>query len=203
MTNAELEEKIRYLEDYNSICQLQSTYAQYWLLGWVDKMPELFAKKTPGVELEISNKGVFEGGDAPQKYFGTRAKDPETPGWMIWHMAVNPIIQINKEGTQAKGIWLSPGLSCGVIDGELTAVWLWGKYDMEYAKEDREWKILKLRWVHVFRAPYDKGWVKASTDSPSDDRLVYDRPSAPGYYDPYRPDKINVFGPPPPEPYKE
>ena len=105
MTTRELEEKIRYLEDYNSICQLQCMYAQYWLLGWLGKMPELFAKKTPGVMLEISNKGVFEGSDAPQRYFGTRARDHQAPGWMIWHMAVNPIIQINKEGTLAKGMW--------------------------------------------------------------------------------------------------
>ena len=90
-----------------------------------------------------------------------------------------------------------------MIDGELTAMWLWGKYDMEYAKEDGEWKILKMRWVQVFRAPYDKGWVKASLDSTTDDRLSPDRPSAPGYYDPYRPDKIKVFGPPPPEPYED
>jgi hypothetical protein len=204
MTRDELEERVRFLEDYKSIWQVQSTYAQYWLLGWVGKMAELFAKKTPGVEVEISNKGVWVGSDAPQRYFGGRAEEPQAPGWMVWHLDVNPVIQINKDGTRAKGVWLSPGLGTIPIKGKLTATWMWGKYDMEYVKEDGEWKMLKLRWLQTLMTPYDSGWVKDSMDSlQTAGAPVPDKPSAPGYYDPYQPDKVNVFGPPPPEPYEE
>lgn len=193
MTKNKLEQRVQYLEDYISICKLQSTYCQYLFYGARSKIHELFAKKTPGVEVEIGQRGVFKGSDAPQRYFEIGGK---TPGWMIIHLAVNPVIDINKDGTSAKAEWLSPGLASVQIEGKLTAIWAWGRYNTECVKEGGEWKFLKFRWGQVFMTPYDKGWVEASIDDPAAKVYKPDLPSTPGFYAPYRTDTVNVFEPP-------
>ena len=77
---------------------------------------------------------------------------------------------------------------------------------MEYVKEDEEWKFLKLNYRQTFDTPYDMGWVKHPTFPAGDpmERPPERRPdSPPTYHRPYDPDGMNIFEPPPPEPYKE
>lgn len=208
MTKKEMEARLRYLEDYLAIWKLQSTYQHYHHQCMWTKIPSLFAKKTPGVEIWLSDKGVLEGSDAPQRYFdgvvGKGKDGPPFPGWLGLHTAVNPVIEINKDGNRAKALWQSPGLMTFPTEGKLTACWWYGRYDMEYAKEDDEWKILKLKWRQTFATHYDKGWVEQSLPSHKGEfAFLTDRPVPPGYYEPYSADKSIVFGPPPPEPYDE
>jgi hypothetical protein len=206
MTLEELEARVRYLEDYNAICKLQSTYSHYHHCCMWEKIPSLFAQKTPGIEIEISDKGVFEGFDAPKRVFSNTEDNktvPVTQGWLGLHMSVNPVIEINKSGTQAKGMWHAPGCITSVVNGELIAEWFYGKYIMEYVKEDEEWKILKFKYRLTFDTPFDKGWVEAPTvkrTRVTTKSLPPDRPTT--YYKPYSPDGIFVSEPPP-EPYNE
>ncbi len=78
-----------------------------------------------------------------------------------------------------------------------------GKYDMEYVKEDGQWKILKFAYRQTFMAPYEKGWVDepvaASIAGSPENRP--DKPTT--YYMPYSKYRINAMEPPPPEPYKD
>jgi hypothetical protein len=120
-------------------------------------------------------------------------------------MAVNPVIEINKEGTRARGLWHSPGILTSRIEGKLVAQWYYGKYVMEYAKEDGQWKFLKLKWNPIFITPYDgKGWVEGKFNRVRSTPLPKsEQPTSPGFNNPYDPEKIITFGPPPHEPYED
>jgi hypothetical protein len=119
-------------------------------------------------------------------------------------MSVNPALEINADGTRARAIWLSPGITNLREDGKPIAAWNFGKYAMEYVKQEGEWKILAFRWHQMVLTPYDKGWVKENVDPGfSAYAATPDRPTEPGFYAPYAPDKDNRFDPPPPPAYPE
>lgn len=48
---------------------------------------------------------------------------------MVIYTAINPVIEINKDGTRAKAVWLSPGIINFPIDakGTIAAARCWGK----------------------------------------------------------------------------
>ena len=140
-----LEQQNRYLMDYIAIWKVQSLYCQYINIGANKAIVGLFAD-SPDVEIELSNKGILKGKDAPHRYFlqlGTKFEvkedyAPQIPGNMVIHMAVNPALEINKEGTRARAVWLSPGITNFPVDAKLkmTAAWCWGKYAIEYLKQN-------------------------------------------------------------------
>ena len=126
-----------------------------------------------------------------------------TAGSLALHMTVNPVIEINKKGTMAKGIWHSHGfVSMAGAAGYKQFLCL-GKYDMEYVKEDGQWKILKFGYRLTFMCPYEKGWVEepvgaSIAGSPLN---TPDKPTT--YFMPYSRYRINTMQPPPPEPYQD
>ncbi len=89
------------------------------------------------------------------------------------------------------------------MEGALKQFLCLGKYDMEYVKEDGQWKILTFAYRQAFMCPYEKGWVEepvAASIAGSPDNI----PDAPtSYYLPYSRYRINHFQPPPPEPYTD
>jgi len=164
----------------------------------------------PNVEIELSNKGIVHGADAPQRYFlrsGQTSNPPPkpVPGFMVMHMSVNPAIEINSDGTKAKAVWLSPGITNLFREGKMRAGWNFGKYEMDYVKQQGQWKILSFRWHQIFLTPYDKGWVEENVDPGNVGAPVPpDKPSAPDFYNPYRADKTdNRYDPPPPKPFND
>lgn len=214
MKQKDLEAKINECVDYIEIWKLQSTYSHYHNCCMFDKIPDLFAQKTDGIEIEIEDMGVFEGLAAPRRVFfermgqGKRGPSPLYPGYLGLHMAVNPVIEIKKDGTRAKGLWHSDGCMSRQVDGKPEATWACGKYVMEYVKEDEEWKILKLNYRQTFHTSYNMGWVHAPSvpvieieGRRAKRPGVPDRPTT--YHRPYSPDGPNIFEPPPPEPYED
>jgi hypothetical protein len=215
MTLNELEVEVMHLKeqlaecarvkDYIEIWQLMSTYSHLYHVMRRSDIPSLFAQKTPGVTVEIEDSGIYEGLDGVNKIFCGILSERKhmAPGFLGVHMTVNPILEFNKEGTRAKGLFHSPGLCTKMVKGQQTAYWWWGKYDIEYVKEDGEWKFLKLACWIIFQCPYDKGWVEAPMAGSSRCFPGYepDKPST--NYMPYNPWRINDFKPGPPEPYKD
>ena len=208
---ATLESQYQRLSDRVEIEKLQSLYAHYINLNASQKIVALFADSDE-VEIEISNKGVLVGRTAPVRWrFGDdpqadRTERPRSAGGLSMHMALNPALEIDAKGERARAVWLSPGLSTLRLardKGErVTALWNWGKYEMEYLKQDGQWKILKLRYRQVFLTPYDKGWTVESIDPDTSRQPPKpDRASAPDFYRPYQVDRANDFPPGPPEPY--
>ncbi len=123
-------------------------YAHLYFIFRRSEIPSLFAQKTPGVTIEIEDGGVFEGIEGVKKIFQGKLgeKRTMTPGFMAVHMTVNPIIEINKDGTRAKGVWFSHGSAASKREGQPRMSWCLGKYDMEYVKEDGKWKFLKMAY---------------------------------------------------------
>jgi hypothetical protein len=215
MTLAELEAEVKRLKeqvaenawakDYLEIWKLQSLYAHLYHIGKRKEVVELFAQKTPGVNMEIEDSGVYEGIDSIRRFWTTvfAEKRMVTPGFLAIHMTLNPVIEINKARDRAKGIWHSHGFASMVWDGQLKQFLCLGKYDMEYVKEDGVWKFFKFAYRITFMCPYEKGWVDqpivASIAKSPDNNP--DKPTT--FFTPYNRDRINVMQPPPPEPYKE
>lgn len=208
---SELDTQNRYLTDYIEIWRVQSLYQHYINIGARQDIVALFAD-SEDVEIELSNKGIVRGADAPQRYFlrSGQKRDPDAPpprpipGFMVMHMSVNPAIEINSDGSKAKAVWLSPGITNLYREGKMRAGWNFGKYAMDYIKQDGQWKILSFRWHQIFLTPYDKGWVEENLDPGSlGSPVVPDKPSAPEFYNPYRADKANRFDPPPPQPFQD
>jgi len=190
--------------DYIEIWKLQSLYSHLYHIGKRAEIPSLFAQKTPGVSLEIEDSGVYEGIEGVKRLWGTvfSEKSHMTAGFLAVHMTVNPVIEINREGTRAKGIWHSHGCASMRVNGQLTPFLCLGKYDMEYVKEDGRWKFLKFAYRLTFMAHYEKGWVEepvAASIAGSPENSP-DKPTT--YHMPYSQYRINVMQPPPPEPYE-
>jgi hypothetical protein len=215
MTLPELEAEVKKLreqvaegaraKDYLEIWKLQSRYAHLYYLGKTSAVPALFAQKTPGVTLEIEDAGVYEGIASITRFWNTvfGEKRMLVPGRLAIHMTVNPVIEINKAGTRARGVWHSHGY-CSFIRGDAYQQFLClGKYDMEYVKEDGQWKIFKFAYRLGFMCPYEKGWVEkpvgASITANPENRP--DKPTT--YFLPYDRHRINIMEPPPPEPYDD
>lgn len=191
-------------KDYLEIWKLQSLYSHLYYIGRRSEVPALFARKTPGVTLEIEDSGVYEGIESVTRFWNTVFDDERIgPGHLAIHMTVNPVIEIDRNGTRAKGLWHSHGYCSLPEGGGLKQFLCLGKYDMEYVKEGGQWRILKFAYRQAFMCPYEQGWVEepvAASIAGSPDNA----PDAPTtYYMPYSRYRINVMQPPPPEPYTE
>jgi len=193
------EERVQWLCDLADIEQLHGRYAHYLHLVEPELLISLFARRSD-VEIEIANKGVFVGDDAPRRVFGRNAYQRETPGTLNLHLATNAVIEVEPDRSRARASWLSPGISTFPWSGEPMAAWNWGRYEMEYVLEDDEWKILVMRYRQIFFTPYDKGWVEASLNTEFDNARgePADRESEPSFHRPYDRDTAQIFGPLPP-----
>jgi hypothetical protein len=215
MTLAKLEAEVKRLKDqvaenawakdYLEIWKLQSLYAHLYHIGKRKEIVDLFAQKTPGVNLEIEDSGVYEGIDSIRRFWTVvfAEKRMMTAGFLALHMTVNPVIEINKNRNRAKGIWHSHGFASMGGGGQLKQFLCLGKYDMEYVKEDEDWKFFKFAYRITFMCPYEKGWVDepivaSIAKSPEN---IPDKPTT--FFTPYNRHRINIMQPPPPEPYDE
>lgn len=194
------------VKDYIEICKLQSRYAHLYFMLRNSEIPSLFAQKTPGVYMAIEDAGIYEGIKGVKRFWNTVLSEERyrgAPGWLAIHMTQNPIIEINKDGTRAKGVWFSHGSVSGMRKGKLDCMWCLGKYDMEYVKEDGEWKFFKLAYNIAYMCPVDSNWVEEPITG-SIAGLPDNTPDKPATnYLPYSRYRINIFPPPPPEPYKD
>jgi len=214
MTLEELEAEVKslkeqvaegtYARDYLEIWKLQSLYAHLYYIGKRSEVPGLFARKTPGVNMEIEDSGVYVGIESITRFWNTVFSDKKIgPGHLAIHMTVNPVIEINKDRTKARGIWHSNGYSSFVGGDSFKQFLCLGKYDMEYVKEDGQWKIFKFAYRQAFMCPYEKGWVEepvAASLAASPENKP-DKPTT--FYTPYNRYQINTMEPPPPEPYPD
>jgi hypothetical protein len=199
----ELNRKVGYLTDMEEIKQLQARY-QYWLCTMdYEKIAErCFARKTPGVQIEASDSGVYREKEGIERFCRTFMAMLRTkPGAMAVHTAMAPVIEIAKDGCSAKGLWFSVGFYGAKGDDDL---WIWGFYVIDYVKEDGEWKLWHVCFSPCFRTPYHKGWSEVPVASSLSTGLE-DGPSS--RWNPYDPDKTGpaeLFGhlPGVPEPYE-
>jgi hypothetical protein len=193
-------------KDYLKIWKLMSLYSHLYYLGRFSDVPDLFAQKTPDVTMELEDSGVYEGVKSIKRFW-TEVFDVNrmhrSPGWLAIHMTVNPVIEINRKGTLAKGIWHSHGY-VSMIRGETYGQNLClGKYVVDFIKEDGKWKFHHFVYRLAFMCPYEKGWVEQpiTASIAGNPKNKPDKPVT--YHMPYSRYRINVMEPPPPEPFDD
>jgi hypothetical protein len=200
---AQVAEGVR-AKDILEIWKLQSLYSHLYHIGRRSEVPALFAQRTPGVRLELEDSGVYDSLESVTRFWNTVFDDRKIgAGHLAIHMTVNPVIEIDGAGTRARGLWHSHGYCSLPVEGSLKQFLCLGKYDMEYVKEDGQWKFLKFAYRQTFMCPYEDGWVRepvaaSLAGSPGNSP---DKPTT--YYMPYSRYRINVFQPPPPEPFAD
>jgi hypothetical protein len=148
-----LAEKVQVLEDIKEIEQLQACYVNSLTIADWDKVVSCFAKKAI-VDL---HSGYVEGTEAISKLF--REKISRMHVGLEGNFAVHPIISV--DGDTAKGNWLMYIQFCRpreLLDfppilGNETPDWMQGFYEMEYNRENGQWKISFLKWRRRLLSP--------------------------------------------------
>jgi len=206
----ELEARIERQEAINEIINLQGRFEHLLLCKEYEKIPDLFAQKTPGVRMEIADGGVWEGIDGVRRIFKhMRQGAYDFRGTMMGIMVTTPVIEVSKDGKSAKALWYGfgpatlPGTQYPGNPDQMnvpTAIWVFGKKPCDYVKEDGKWKLLSFVFLLIFRTPYDQGWIRqpvASSFTQNPDLCPPDKP--PFRYMPYSIERFMSFPPLPPE----
>lgn len=160
---AELEARIRELEDVEEIQRLMATYVDYLdSLQRLDELLSLFAEDakcvvvSPGAEgAEGGLLGTYEGKVRIAELYSQ--VNPTTSSYEAHHVT-NPSITV--DGNRAKGRWylLCP-FTALTPQGPL-AMWEQGTYDNEFVKVDGKWRFSVMRFEFNFMATHEDGWAK-------------------------------------------
>jgi hypothetical protein len=77
--------------------------------------------------------------------------------------------------------------------------WAYGKYGVDFVKEDGVWKIWHLKWFRIFITPWDQSYTESEDPAPAGER----NPDLPvRYHKPFNSDKWTGEPiPPAPKPY--
>ena len=133
------------------------------------------------------------------------------PGLLIEHTLTTEVLEIAGDRQTAKGVWISPGHETfPIVDGELPkAHWSWGRYAMDFVREDGQWKIWHLHVLTTFRTPFGQDWVDSAVNRPPyfpETGTVMDGMTPPTrpvtFNQPYHPDLPPAYQPVPPQPYE-
>ncbi|MGH8229591.1 MAG: nuclear transport factor 2 family protein [Steroidobacteraceae bacterium] len=184
----EVEARVRHLEDVLAIQKLQSKYAHCLFTQRYGRIvDECFARHASDVTLEFSDSGVYRGLESIRAvYRDFEAARKRIPGFFILHMAVNPYIEVARDGTSARSHWLSPG----AVGSASSAGWVWGPYYIDYVKEPGaagrdEWRILHSNLAPLFRNRYEVSWAAAEDHGTVRRALTAKPASGPTLYRPY------------------
>ena len=79
-------------------------------------------------------------------------------GLMMIHEMCTDVIEVAADGKTAKGIWISPGTETAPSPGKEKGAWCWGKYEVEFIKEDGMWKFWHMTLYPLFLTPYNRSW---------------------------------------------
>lgn len=82
----------------------------------------------------------------------------EIRGLMMIHEMCTDVIQVAADGKTARGIWISPGTETAPSPGKEKGSWCWGKYEVEFIKEDGVWKFWHMTLYPLFLTPYNRSW---------------------------------------------
>lgn len=201
------EQALRAAADRLEIANLQGRYMYYLEGHRYDDVLGLFCRYAPDVSVEIGESGVYVGRAKVEALFLDVLRPFFTqPGMMPLHMLTTPVIEADSEAGLAHGMWQTIGCNSFPSESGLRAVWQQGTYDNLYAREDGEWRILRMRWLANFRTRFDRGWVSEPLYqlAPLDPAKLPERarPDLPPSeaFESYDPAAVRRLAPRPPEP---
>jgi hypothetical protein len=162
--------KVEVLEDIEEIQKLQKSYGYYLENMLVEDIVDLFSDGDD-VELWVT-AGKFKGKAAINRLYSyIRSSFPENKEFLHQLIQLSGIVHVNPDGRTARGRWYGLGVNALPLkNGKVNPGWMNGIYEMEYIKENGQWKIRKLRWCMTFRASWTESFIEASRrdDSPMD-----------------------------------
>lgn len=85
-------------------------------------------------------------------------------GLMMLHEMDTEIIEVAADGKTAKACFISPGHETSPAQGKEKGAWCWGKYYVEFIKEDGVWKFWHLILYPLILSPYNKSWGEPQDD---------------------------------------
>ena len=149
----ELEARIRKIEDYQEISNLQAQYSYLIDTEQMEALIDLFA-----------DDFVWEGGFDSMAGVSTKPEllqrlnaSTETIT-MRRHQNSTPYIEV--EGDRAKGTWYVFGMITAVASEGEQAQWVQGRLDNEFVRVDGKWKFSRKSTKFNFLTTYEDGWVK-------------------------------------------
>jgi hypothetical protein len=151
----DLAHRVARLEAAEAIRQLKARYADVCDTGYdPDRMEPLF---TPDAVWDGGERfGRYEGIEAIRGFFAGVSSQ------IVWalHYMVAPAIDVDEDGTNARGAWYL-WQPCTVVgpDGP-QAVWLTGRYADRYRLEDGGWRFSEVLLDVQAVTPFEDGWVR-------------------------------------------
>jgi hypothetical protein len=209
MAAKSLEERVQRTEDYIQIQNIMGRYCYYVMAGMQAEINDrLFAKNQPGSRVTWGTLGYWDGPDAPQRALGALrgmgGEERSRKGAMAVHVPLCPVVEVAGDGKTARGVWFSPGLLCmkDPKTGELSGMWEWDKYGVDFIKQDGQWKIWHHHIYSLLHWNIDLGWKK-SFETPMPEMKRYESMDGGPYENnPYTPDTEQKLYPKPPDPYE-
>lgn len=212
-TIAELTGRLDRLEAVQEITNLMGRRAYLHSAGFNDReLKECWSAERDDIAFEAEDWGVWDGRELITKiYIDENPFPSDTKGLLIEHTLTTPVIEIADDGLTAKGVWISPGHETfPIVPGELPKPhWSWGRYSVDFVKENGRWLIWHLHVLTTFRTPFDQSWVDSAVQRPDyfpqegDTMEGMTPPSRPVTFNqPYHPDVTPAYQPVPPDPYR-
>ncbi|TMR24941.1 nuclear transport factor 2 family protein [Nonomuraea turkmeniaca] len=163
---ADLELRIARLEAAREIENLMGRFESYHAAYRNELIPAMFADRDDLI-IEMPF-GTYLGRDAARRVWrGALTEDiPPTDlsGEYVEHLLTTPVIEVAKDGMTAKAAWISPGAEAhhfGWEEGNpLKAFWYWGRYNVDFIKEDGAWKIWHLTHSATFITDYHHSYAE-------------------------------------------
>ena len=150
MDLAELERRLKVVEDIEAIKQLKNRYCYYCDVNYdADGIESCFVEDAIWEGIGF---GTYYGRKAIREFFTKTA--PATLHFAM-HLVMNPVIEVN--GDTAKGRWyiFEP---VTFAQGE-QAGWLAGAYEDDYVRSGGGWKYKHLRFRPYISTTFDKPWA--------------------------------------------
>lgn len=202
------QERLQALQDCRNLMGMYSYY--HTSFRHADYV-ELWAKREDTC-LEMP-WGIYDGWEGVRRCYiddhGDRATLPpeELAGGVFMHQMDTEVLVVAEDGQTARGCYITPGHETFTIPtpdgGKAIANWSWGKYAVDFIKEDGVWKLWHMRLYPLYLAPYDGGWTEsAEREGVLDDLRGADRPVSRDHWK-YSKDAIYPADQPdPPKPYR-
>jgi hypothetical protein len=202
--------RITRLEDIQEIHNIMGRRAYLHSAGRHDREVEELWSTQDDVVFEAEDMGAWTKlSSIKRSYVNGNPFPSGTKGLMVEHTLTTPVLEIAEDGLTAKGVWISPGHETFPVGDKPKAHWSWGRYAVDFRKEEGKWKIWHLHVLTTFRTPFDQDWVDTALNKPKhlpgdgepiESIGVADRGVS--FNEPYHPDKAPEFQPVPPDPYK-
>ncbi len=147
---AELQGRVRALEDANEIRNLKAEYAAACDANYdPDRIAALFVEDATW---ESQGLGRFEGREAIREFF----RGISSHFVFALHYGLNPSIEVTGDTARARWYLFMP---CTVGESG-QAMWRAGIDDEEYVRVGGKWMFMSKKSAPIFNTTYEQGWAK-------------------------------------------